>query len=167
MNILVLGLGNVIHQDDGAGVEALNRLRAGSNLPPHVRLMDGGTLGIELLPYVQDASHLLLLDAIDVGAAPGTVIRMDGPELLNLPRPRNAHQLGVADLLEAMRFTRGALSPTTVVGVQPGCTDWGVGLTPTVEAAMPAFVHTAIAAIESLGCTAVTVRPTMSLQCTS
>jgi hydrogenase maturation protease len=150
-NILVLGVGNVIHQDDGAGVEALNRLRAGTAFPPHVRLMDGGTLGIELLPYVQDATHLVLLDAIDVGAAAGTVIRMDGPELLNLPRPQNAHQLGVADLLEAMRFTRGDLCPTVVVGVQPHDTGWGVGLSPEVEAAMPTVVETALAALDSLG----------------
>ncbi len=152
MNILVLGLGNVIHQDDGAGVEALNRLRAFATFPPHVRLMDGGTLGIELLPYVQDATHLLLLDAIDVGAEPGTVVRLDGPELLNLPRPQNAHQLGVADLLEAMRFTRGALCPTVVLGIQPQSTDWGVGFTPAVEMAMAHLVTSALAEVRKLIC---------------
>ena len=144
MNILVLGLGNVIHRDDGAGVAALERMQAQTETPHDACFLDGGTLGIELLPYVQDATHLLLLDAIDVGAAPGTVVRMDGTELMNLPRPTNAHQLGVADLLEAMQLTRGALGDTVLVGVQPENTGWGVGLSNVVEKAMPTLVSTAL-----------------------
>ena len=76
--IVVVGVGNMIHSDDGAGVHALKRLQADPRLPSDVTLIDGGTHGIELLAYLHDSSRLLLLDAVDVGEQAGTLVRMAG-----------------------------------------------------------------------------------------
>ena len=71
---LVIGLGNPIMADDGVGLAALDRLRESWSLPPSVRLVDGGTWGMNLLPLIEDAAEVLLLDAIDRGGPPGALV---------------------------------------------------------------------------------------------
>lgn len=78
---IVLGLGNILHSDDGAGPRAAERLKDDSRLPDDVIVLEGGTLGLELLPELWDCSFLLVLDAVDVGQAPGTLIRLSGEQL--------------------------------------------------------------------------------------
>src|ERR1700757_991811 len=101
---VVLGLGNTLHRDDGAGPQVIRRLCADPRVPTGVSLVEGGTLGLELLPYVWDCARLIVIDAIDVGEPPGTVVRMSGEELDSLPGNSNVHQLGVSDLLVALRL---------------------------------------------------------------
>ena len=90
---VVLGLGNILHADDGAGAQAISRLRADSRVPVDVCLVEGGTLGLELLSYVWDCARLIVIDAVDVGEAPGTVVRISGEELNSLPGRSSVHQL--------------------------------------------------------------------------
>ena len=75
-SIVVMALGNVLHSDDAIGARALDGLRADPRVSSHVRFIDGGTLGLELLAHIWDASHILVLDAIDVGRKPGTIVRL-------------------------------------------------------------------------------------------
>ena len=81
MAILLLGIGNPIMSDDAIGVRAVEMLRHYYRLPAQVSLVEGGTLGLALLPQVEDAERLLLVDAVDTGAAPGTLIRLTGAEI--------------------------------------------------------------------------------------
>lgn len=78
---VVLGLGNTLHSDDGIGPQAIERLRNDARVPENVALIEGGTLGLELLTYIWDCSYLLVLDAVDVGQLPGTLVRMSSEEL--------------------------------------------------------------------------------------
>jgi hydrogenase maturation protease len=105
---VVLGLGNVLHADDGAGAQVIQRLREDARVPQEVSLVEGGTLGLELLPYVWDCANLIVIDAVDVGEVPGTVVRMSGEELNSLPGYSSVHQLGVSDLLVALRVLGGS-----------------------------------------------------------
>ena len=73
IDTLVLGIGNVLWADEGFGVRAVAALNEGWSFPESVTLMDGGTLGLYLLPYVQEARRILVFDAIDYGLAPGTL----------------------------------------------------------------------------------------------
>ena len=140
----MLGLGNVLHADDGAGAQAIDRLREDSRIPSDVFLIEGGTLGLELLPYIWDCSRLIVIDAVDVGQAPGTVVRMEGAELNSLPGNSSVHQLGVSDLLVALRVL-GAKQPDVVLlGVQPENTDWSTKLSPPVAAAVKLLVEAAV-----------------------
>jgi len=141
---VVLGLGNVLHADDGAGAQAIQRLREDGRVPADVALVEGGTLGLELLPYIWDCSRLIVIDAVDVGAAPGAVLRMNGEELNSLPGNSSVHQLGVSDLLVALRVLAEKQPEVTLLGVQPANTDWSTELSPAVAAAMDALVQTAI-----------------------
>ena len=90
---VVLGLGNTLHSDDGIGPQAIERLRSDARVPADVALIEGGTLGLELLTYIWDCSYLLVLDAVDVGRPPGTLIRMSSQEVQTLPGKGSVHQI--------------------------------------------------------------------------
>lgn len=117
---VVIGLGNPIMGDDGLGLAALERLRDGWDLPPGVELVDGGTWGMNLLPIIEDAERVLLIDAIDTGAAPGTETTIPRHRLPRyLSTKISPHQVDLHDVL-ALAELRGTLPDrTTAIGLQP------------------------------------------------
>jgi hydrogenase maturation protease len=142
---VVLGLGNTLHSDDGIGPQAIDRLRGDARVPKDVALIEGGTLGLELLTYIWDCSYLVVLDAVDVGQPPGTLVRMSSQEVQALPGKGSAHQLGVADLLVALRVLASRTPEVVLLGVQPASTEWGTTLSPAVAAVLPALADAAVA----------------------
>jgi len=141
---VVIGVGNTIFTDDGVGVHAARLLQADPRVPAGVTILDGGTLGLGLIPYVSDASRVLFLDAVDVGERPGKMVRMTGDQLLGLPCGSGVHQLGIADLLATLPLVSNASSEIVLLGVQPASADWGTALTPPVQAALGSLVDAAI-----------------------
>lgn len=141
---VVLGLGNLLHADDGAGAQAIKRLREDARVPGDVSLVEGGTLGLELLPYVWDCSRLIVIDAVDVGETPGTVVKMSGEELNSIPGKSSVHQLGVSDLLVALRMLAERQPQVVLLGVQPESTEWSTELSPPVAASLDSLVEAAI-----------------------
>jgi hydrogenase maturation protease len=146
---VVLGLGNILHGDDGAGAQVITRLRTDPRVPPDVSFVEGGTLGLELLPYVWDCARLIVIDAIDVGQSPGTLVRMSGNELNSLPGNSSVHQLGVADLLVALRMLAERLPDVVLLGVQPESTDWSSELSPRVAATIHSLVEATIRELQA------------------
>lgn len=146
---VVLGLGNTLHSDDSVGPRAIERLKAEARVPKDVMLIEGGTLGLELLPYIWECSYLLVLDAVDTGRSPGTLFRMSGEGLDTLPSQGSVHQLGVADLLVALRALARQQPKVVLLGVQPATTDWGTELSPPVEAAMGSLIEATITEISN------------------
>ena len=104
MRTLVLGLGNLVHCDDGAGVHAIHRLQKDARVPPDVVLIDGGTQGLSLLPHISGFERMLVIDAIDAGETPGALLRLDGRALADLPGKASVHQMGFSDLMVAMKL---------------------------------------------------------------
>lgn len=146
---VVIGVGNILLRDDGAGVRVVEALRALATrdpgaLPPATRLVDGGTLGTELLRTVQGARSLLLLDAVDLGLAAGTVrvLRGDAIEAAG-GRWGAAADGGVGELLGVARLMGWLPGPVALVGIQVGEVRFGMGLSAAVEAALPAAVEMA------------------------
>jgi hydrogenase maturation protease len=146
---IVLGVGNLVHTDDGLGVHAFRKLQADPRVPSGVELIDGGTFGIELLAYLENCSRLLLLDAVDVGRSPGALVRMAGEDLFGLPGGASVHQLGIADLLATLPLVSNAPEEVVLLGVQPGSTDWGCELTAPVAAALDALLELAIEQLQA------------------
>jgi hydrogenase maturation protease len=151
--LLVLGLGNVLLSDEGVGVRIVERLTdapAGS-LPAGIELVDGGTLGLELLPLLDGVDAVLLLDALDTGAAPGSVAVLRDDELrARMGGAISVHQLGVGDLLAVARL-RGTLpARTSLIGIQPERLEVGLALSPSVAAAVPMAIRLAQQEIASL-----------------
>jgi hydrogenase maturation protease len=114
-------------------------------VPEDVTLIEGGTLGLELLTYIWDCSYLLVLDAVDVEQPPGTLVRMSGQELQTLLGKGSVHQLGVADLLTALRVLAHRMPEVVLLGVQPASTEWGTELSPGVAAALPGLADATVA----------------------
>ena len=141
---VVVGIGNLIRTDDGFGVHALERLQRDARVPSGVTFIDGGTHGLELLTYIADSTHLLLLDAIDVGEPAGTVVRMVNEELRGLPGAASVHQVGLADLLATLPLVSTTRREIVLLGVTPLSTDWGTELTAPVAAALEGLVEEAV-----------------------
>ncbi|PLY10970.1 MAG: HyaD/HybD family hydrogenase maturation endopeptidase [Desulfuromonas sp.] len=135
MSILVLGLGNIIMTDDGVGGRAVETLRARFTFPRGVRIEDGGTLGLDLLPMFEGVDRLLIIDALEMDAAPGTLLRLEGDEVPRaLASKVSVHQMGIQDLL-AVAELQGHLPQELVVwGVQPQTVEMGVELSLEVAA---------------------------------
>ncbi len=140
---LVIGIGNILLRDEGVGVrvvEALQRQAAEDRLdvPPGTAFVDGGTLGLDLLHLIAATSTLILVDAVGLGPAPGsvTVIRGDAIEG-TLAGHVSPHQVGVADLVAAARLMGVMPADASLVGIRPAEIDIGLALTPPVEAAVP------------------------------
>lgn len=146
---MVLGLGNLVHSDDGVGVHLIDRLLEDPRVPSGVELLDGGTHGLNLLSRISGLRRLLVIDAVDVGQAPGTVVRIEGAALKGLPGKPSVHQLGFADLMTALQLIGGAPEEIVVLGVQPLSTEWSPDLTPPVRAAMEPLAAAVIGQLES------------------
>jgi len=145
----VLGLGNLVHSDDGAGIHAVQRLQTDPRVPPDVVVMDGGTLGLGLLPHISGFERLLVIDAIDAGDAPGTLIRLEGRALADMPGRASVHQLGFSDLMVAMKLLGDLPGEVVVFGVQPMSTEWSAELTPAVEKAIGPLLDSVIEQLEA------------------
>ena len=137
--IAVVGVGNLLLSDDGVGIHAIRRLRNDSRVGPMARLIDGGTVGTDLLAEVCGCEKLLIVDAVDAGLPPGTTIRMDfsGPDPQKIDT-RNAHQSGIPGLLDDLRLLGQAPSEVVLVGVQPAAVGLGTRLSPEVAGALSA-----------------------------
>jgi hydrogenase maturation protease len=147
-SLVVLGLGNLVHGDDGIGVHALRELEHDPRLPPGVVLLDGGTHGLGLLPHIAGFSHLLVVDAVDAGEPPGTVVRFEGSALNGLPGKASVHQLGFADMMVALKLLGESPPELVVLGVQPLSTEWSIELTPPVRESLPALLDSIVRQLE-------------------
>jgi len=134
---LVLGLGNALMTDDAFGHHMINALQGRFRFPADVTVLDGGTLGLDLLPQLEGIGRLLVIDALEMGAPPGTVFRLEGEEVPRAFASKlSVHQMGLQDLL-AVAELQGHLPAELVVwGVQPKSTEMGLELTPPVAGAM-------------------------------
>ncbi len=142
--ILILGLGNTLLQDEGLGVRAVERLRDSGSLPDQVEALDGGTLGLGLLPYLRGVTDLLILDAVDMDQPPGTLIRLENDAIPAALAPKfSMHQVGLQDLLAAGSFSGSLPRRVVLLGIQPESIDWGVDLSSTVAASLEKLVETA------------------------
>lgn len=140
-DLLVLGLGNVLLGDDGVGPAAIAHLLKWFDIPGGVRCLDGGTLGLSLLPYLEDARSVILVDAVLGDAAPGTLVRLTGEDVLPAVVTRlSPHQVGVADLLQGARWHDREPTRLVLVGVTPQTLELGVGLSQPCLAAMPGVI---------------------------
>jgi len=153
LELLVIGLGNVLCADDGVGVSAVRRLQRGWHEPVGVTVADGGTLGLSLLPYFQDARRLLILDAVVAeGRAPGSPVRLEGKEAETAISERlSPHQVGVADLLAGLALTDREPESVVLLGVVPASIAACEPMTAAVAAAIDALVAAALDEVASTG----------------
>jgi len=142
-SVLILGIGNVLLRDEGAGVRVVEALRRGP-LPERCVAVDGGTLGIELLPLLQECSGLVLVDAARFGGAAGEVHVFRGGEVAgSYGGHLSPHQAGAGDLVAVARLLGVMPERCALVGIEPEATEFGLDLTPAVEGGVARAVELA------------------------
>lgn len=154
MHTLVLGIGNLLWADEGFGVRAVAAINDGWTFPEGVTLTDGGTQGLYLLPYVQEARRILVFDAIDYGLEPGAlqVVRDDDiPAYLGVGK-MSLHQSSFQEVLSLARLLGSFPQSAMLVGVQPQVLrDFGGGLSDIVRAKLPEALAVGLEALAGWG----------------
>jgi hydrogenase maturation protease len=152
--VLVLGIGNILWADEGFGVRAVEEFHRRYELPQDVTVLDGGTQGLYLVNYVQEADDLLVFDAVDYGMPPGTLKRVDDAEVPKFTgnKKMSLHQTGFQEVLSAADLLGHYPNRLTLIGCQPLDLDnWGGPLTPTVRAAIDPAIHAAVTVLRDWG----------------
>ncbi|HXQ30666.1 MAG TPA: HyaD/HybD family hydrogenase maturation endopeptidase [Steroidobacteraceae bacterium] len=148
--MLVLGVGNSLLTDDGAGVHAAVLLNEHVGHPPDLTILDAGTLGFSLLSALGDADALIAFDAARTGGEPGDISIHEGVDFDRFVRRagRSVHEVGLADLLDMARLSGHLPERRVLIGIEPQRVDWGLVPTPQVAAALPQCVAVALDLIE-------------------
>lgn len=139
-NVLILGIGNSLLRDEGAGIHALGCLREQLADLDDIIFLDGGTLSFTLAGAIEESSHLIVLDAAQLDAAPGHSQVFEGAEMdafLGSNRKCSVHEVSLLDLLAIAHLSDHLPPQRALIGIQPAEIDWGEHPSPAVAAAMP------------------------------
>ena len=140
--ITVLGIGNTILSDEGFGVRVVESLQKNYKFPDNVQIIDGGTLGVELMHFVVGTSKLLIIDSIDGGAKAGEIFHLHGDEILkHFTQKISAHEIGIQDILTMLEITEKKIPCVELLGAQPFSIDAGINLTPQMQKLLPLFIE--------------------------
>jgi len=137
--ITILGIGNLVRQDEGVGIHLLRALEG--KVAPEIGLIDGGTMGFPLLGIVEDAHKLLILDAVEAKRPPGDVVVWHGDDVpYFFASKMSVHQVSFAEILNLAKLNNAYPAHIAVVGIQPRTLDWGTELSDPVRQALPQAV---------------------------
>jgi hydrogenase maturation protease len=137
--VLIAGVGNLLMRDDGVGVHAVRELLR--DPPPGVSVLDAGTAILSALPFFENASRVLVIDAVRAGGRPGSIYLFNSRDADAEGRPASLHSVGPLDAVR--HLGRGTAPDITVLGVEPAIVDYGTELSGTVKAALADVVETA------------------------
>lgn len=156
----LIGLGNILMQDDGIGVHAVKEIERRFRFAPQIDIVDGGTLGLALLPVIEGYAGVLFVDAVEAGLEPGAIISRKGEEVPALMESQvSVHQAGLTDLMYAARLA-GVLPPEVcLVGIQPQAVGLGLETTPLLQGKREELIRTVIARLGAWGIRAVEPLP--------
>jgi len=137
-SIAVVGIGNSLLTDDGAGIHTLERF-ARDNNDDDVSCLDGGTVGLALLNRLANLDGLVALDAMKLGKKPGAVTVLLGEDMDSHLRNQHGsvHEVGLSDLMDALRLSGQLPENRALIGIEPEDMDWGTEPTEVVAAAIP------------------------------
>jgi hydrogenase maturation protease len=152
----LIGLGNILMRDDGIGVHAVREIEQRFRFTPKIDIMDGGTLGLALLPLIEWYERVLFLDAVEAGLEPGTIVVREGEEVpAFLGSQVSVHQAGLADLMYAARLA-GMMPPDVcLVGIQPQSVSLSLETTALLQDKKEDLIRVVLARLDAWGIRAV------------
>lgn len=147
---LVLGIGNTLLTDEGAGIHALNLLQSEHPYLPNTTFLDGGTLSFTLATWIEDCNNLIVFDAAEFHLPPGQIKTLIGAEMDAFlgANKRSAHEVGLLDLIDIARLTEALPTNRALIGIQATQFGWGMQPCNEVLQALPAAVSEAVSLIE-------------------
>lgn len=153
-NVLIMGIGNVLWADEGFGVRCIEHLADNWTLPDDITLLDGGTQGLYLLPFLEEADTLIVFDAIDYGLTPGTLKIVEGdavPRFMGAKK-MSLHQTGFQDVIATAQLMGYCPEDLLLIGCQPEeLEDYGGGLREIVARQIEPAVHVALTRLSQMG----------------
>ncbi|MFH1137791.1 MAG: HyaD/HybD family hydrogenase maturation endopeptidase [Pseudomonadota bacterium] len=154
--IVVLGVGNILQTDEGAGVRVAQELEETFDFPSNVDVVDGGVLGLSLMGVIEQADYLIVIDAVKLGGSPGDLFRVPWDEITDRTRYKDSlHQVDFVETMSVLPLI-AAVPPTVIIGVEPlDIETWGLKLSPPVAARIPDLCRLVLTELETLGVKAV------------
>jgi hydrogenase maturation protease len=153
MTTTLLGLGSILMQDDGLGVHAVRSIQEHYDIPG-VEIIDGGTGGLDLLPYIENRDRVLVVDATDFGEAPGYIGVLRDDEIPALFGVKGSlHHLGLMDVLATAQLLDMAPKEICLIGMQPQTISLGLDLTGIIQDKLEGLVARIIGQLEAWGIT--------------
>jgi len=148
----LIGLGNILLRDEGVGVHAVEALRKNFDFSEDVRLLDGGTLGLDLLLWIEGMERIVFIDAVDFKKAPGTIAIIENEDLPSFLAPKlSLHHVGLSDLLFASSFMGTKPSQITLIGIQPEKIEIGLTLSDILNENFEKLLKTILKKLQEWG----------------
>ena len=162
MKTAVIGIGNLLYQDEGVGVHVVNNMMARYGFPPECTIIDGGTKGLELLPMIEEQDAIIMVDAVDFGEKPGFIKVIEDQDMkAYLDLKFSVHQIGIPDMLFAMEF-KGIKPPKIcLIGIQPPPEEFEMKprLTPVIAARLDELIELTVERLRAWGVPVETKKP--------
>ncbi|SNZ15745.1 HyaD/HybD family hydrogenase maturation endopeptidase [Hydrogenobacter hydrogenophilus] len=160
MKVLVLGIGNILLSDEGVGVRVVEELRKNYSFSDGVELMDGGTLGIDLLYFMEGFERLLVVDAVLGGGPPGTLYKLKDEEVKAYFRKKvSAHELGFQEVLALADLLGKKPKEVVMIGIEPESLDLSVELSYSIKRRMQDLIDKVLEQLREWGITYERVKP--------
>ncbi len=150
LKVLVLGLGNILLSDEGAGIKAIEELSRRHDVSEAVDIIDGGTMGLELLPYFEGRSHVLIVDAVKTGKPPGTIVRIDDPPAY-FSAKTSPHQIGLSDVMGTAAILGHLPQHIVLFGIEPKRLSTNLDLSAEVDQNIHRLVGMVVAELKAIG----------------
>ena len=151
--VVVLGLGNILMEDEGIGVHAANHLEAHYDFQPEIEIVDGGTSGLDLLTFFGPEKTILIIDAVNFDMEPGTVAKLEDDAILAQLDPKiSLHHLGLSDLISVAELTDRKAKRMTLLGIQPkSMENLDLEMTPTIKGVFEKVIENALLILKEWG----------------
>ena len=152
IKVTLLGLGNLLLRDEGVGIHAIRALEAGNLAPPGLEIVDGGTSGLDLLPYIEDRDRVLFVDAVNFRKEPGYIGVLENQEVPAMFSLKDSlHHLGLMDVLAAAQLLDAAPREICLIGIQPHIIETGLELSDLLQEKLPLLLACILAKLEDWG----------------
>lgn len=164
MKVTLIGLGNILMRDEGVGVHAVKAVEERYQVPPELDIVDGGTAGLDLLPFLEGRDRVLFVDAVDFGEEPGFigVLKNEAiPQAFGKSKG-SLHHLGLAEVLATARLLDALPQEVCLIGIQPQSLEVGLELTAVLENKLEILVAQIIATFREWGIPLVLRTPSLS-----
>ena len=137
--VVVIGVGNLLLKDEGIGIHVIRSLQE-MDLPPDVKLVDGGT-SPDLIAYTRAGDKMIIIDSARTGGKPGTIYKFKPEDLAGTKgNLASAHEMGVVENLNLMELTGNKPKETVIIGIEPAVIDWGTELSAKLKERLPDLI---------------------------
>lgn len=152
MEIGIIGVGNILMQDEGVGPKVVEILKTQYKFNPNIEIIDGGTLGLDLLPYIEKYRKLIIIDAVEFYKEPGYISVLRSDEIPTYLKTKlSVHHVGIQDLLEVARFMDIMPEEVIVIGIQPEIIDIGLDLSYKLKSKINKIIDEVLKILKSWG----------------